>query len=113
MRTTLIVLSLLALCSAPRARADRPGALGPDSVPDVPPLVVDSPPPDSFVVDGVFRFSPRRELGFHVATDRSREVCVVYDRSDGTPLYFSDGARTLVYDLPNGRVDLVPDSRAY
>jgi len=113
MRTTSIVLSLIALCSAPRARADGPGATAPDSVPDVPALVVDSPPPNSFVVDGVFRFSPRRELGFHVATDGAKQVCVVYDRSDGTPLYFSDGARTLVYDLPSGRVDLVPDSRAY
>jgi hypothetical protein len=111
MRTTLIVLSLVALCAAPNSRAEVPGAAALPSLPEIPALVLDSPPPNSFVVDGVFRFSPRRELGFHVATDGNKQVCVVYDRSDGTPLFFCDGARTLVYDLANGRIALAPGSR--
>jgi hypothetical protein len=83
----------------------------PATKPAVPALIVGTPPPKSFVVDGVFRFSGSGGLAFHVATDGERQVCAVYDPTDGTPLFISDGHWTLVYDLSNPRVVRVPNSR--
>lgn len=79
--------------------------------PTVPALVVGTLPPKSFVVNGMVRSSVTGGMAFYVATDGVRQVCAVYDPSDGTPLFLSDGRQTLVYDLANSRVVRVPTSR--
>ena len=78
----------------------------------VPALIVGSLPPQSFVVGGIVRFSKSAGLAFRVATDSRRQLCVLYDSADGTPLFLSDGGQTLVYDLANARVVRLPNSRA-
>jgi hypothetical protein len=81
--------------------------------PAVPPLVVGAPPPgpQAFVVTGVVRSSAQKGVGFHVATDGKRELCVLYDAADGTPMFVSDGQQTLVYDLAENRILRVPVCR--
>lgn len=85
----------------------------PTTRPSVPPLIVEGGPPNVFMVRGIMRSNPNGGLGFYVATDGKRQVCALYDATDGTPLFLSDGQQTLVYDLDNLRVVRVPDSRGY
>ena len=109
------LLALLALCLAIPAAGFAAPAEGP--TPDVPDLVAGggaaAPGPRSFVVEGICRFAKTGGLAFRVAADGGRQVVALYDPADGTPLFLSDGTRTLVYDLSNGRVALVPSARGY
>src|SRR5688572_9186786 len=110
MRPAALLLTTLFLVGA----APCPVADAPPAVPDLPALVVGSrQPPRSFVIEGVLRPVPGVALGIRIATDGDKQVCAIYDWSDGTPLMFSDGFQTLIYDLPNGRVVRMPNSRAY
>ena len=81
--------------------------------PAIPPLVVGAPPPapQSFVVSGFVRYSAEKGLGFQIGVDGKRERCVLYDASDGTPLFISDGHETLIYDLAENRILRVPTCR--
>lgn len=89
-------------------------AAAPSTRPTVPALVVGATPPKSFVVDGIYRWSAAAAgVAFHVATDGERQLCIVYDAADGTPLFLSDGQQTLVYDLANSRVARIDVSRCY
>ena len=103
-----LVAPLLALTFLP---APPVVTAAPATQPAVPPLVVGSPPPASFVVEGCQRFSKDAGLGFRVAADGETQFCAVYDAADGTPLFLSDGTQTLVYDLGNDRVVRVSSSR--
>jgi hypothetical protein len=106
--TFCIVAATVILGTTAQLLADPPATL-----PPVPALVVGDTPPERFVVDGVARFSKAGGLAFRVATDGTRQLCAVYDPADGTPLFLSDGQQTLIYDLANTRVVLVPHSRAF
>lgn len=79
--------------------------------PVVPPLVVGGEQPRSFIISGAMRSAGTAGIGFHIATDGQRELTAVYDLTDGTPLYLSDGSQTLVYDVANSRLVRVPTSR--
>src|SRR5215510_5107699 len=83
-------------------------AAEPTTKPDLPPLIVGASPRKSFVVDGVLRFSATTGLAFHVATDGTREMTALYDAIDGTPLFISDGHRSLIYDLAEERLLFAP-----
>ena len=100
----LVVTLLLTVFAAAAAPATKPA---------IPALIVGTAPPKSFIANGICRFSAGAGLGFHVAWDGSRQVCALYDASDGTPLFLSDGGQTLVYDLTNSRIVRVPVSRGY
>ncbi|MGH7179683.1 MAG: hypothetical protein ACREJC_20070, partial [Tepidisphaeraceae bacterium] len=82
----------------------------PTNIPDIPPLSSDGDGP--FVVDGVCRVAATDGFAFHFATNGARQLCVIFDPHDGTPLYLSDGQQTLLYDLSGNRVVRVPTSRA-
>jgi hypothetical protein len=107
MRVHFSTMFGLLLMPALAVRAAEPSA----TRPTVPALIVGTPPPKSFVVNGIIRFSPTGGMAFHVATDGVRQVCAAYDPADGTPLFLSDGWQTLVYDLANSRVVRVSASR--
>lgn len=92
--------------------ATRVAAAPPTRPVSLPALIVGSLPPQSFVVAGIVRLSKSASLAFRVATDGRRQLCVLYDPADGTPLFLSDGGQTLVYDLANARVVRLPNSRA-
>jgi hypothetical protein len=79
--------------------------------PVAPALVARSSPP--FAVTGLVRFTHSAGVAFRVATDGKRQLCTLYDPSDGTALFLSDGQQTLVYDLPCSRTVRVPNSRGY
>jgi hypothetical protein len=102
-RLLTILTFLLALAAQVNAGA-------PATAPSIPPLVVGQAAPKSFVVHGAIRLARSAALGFHVATDGTKQRCAVFD-SDGTPLFLSDGQQTLVYDLANARIVRVPISR--
>ena len=105
--TSPLLISLLVI--APICLAAKPPATQPTIVP----LVVGSVPPQSFIVDGIVRTSADGGIAFHVATDGERQLCALFDPNDGTPIFISDGRQSLVYDLANSRIVLVPSSRAY
>jgi hypothetical protein len=88
------------------APADRP-----TSRPVIPALIVGTPPPKSFIVEGILRSSATTGWAFRVATDGQRQLVALYDSADGTPIFLSDGQQTLIYDLANSRVVRVPSSR--
>jgi hypothetical protein len=67
---------------------------------------------DSFVVDGCMQLRTDAGLAFRVAADGGRQLCAVYDSSDGTPVFFSDGQQTLVYDVAKRRIVRLTISRA-
>jgi hypothetical protein len=77
----------------------------------VPALIVGAPNPNSFLAEGIFRFSATGAIAFRVATENEHQICALYDPSDGTPLFFSDGHQTLIYDLQNSRIVRLPNSR--
>ena len=79
----------------------------------LPALILGAAPTESFLVEGVERDAVPGGIGFHIATDRLKQVCAVYDVADGTPLFMSDGKQTLIYDLPNRRIVIAARSRAY
>ena len=100
----------IVLLLSPAPLFSRAGA--PPDIPDVPALVADgSTAPRSFVVNGVVRSAAKQGVAFRFATDGARQFCSLYDPTDGTPLFLSDGWQTLVYDLPGGRVVRVPNCR--
>ncbi len=81
--------------------------------PNIPALIVGGNQPQSFIVEGVTRFSKQSALGFYEATDGQKQVCAVYDSSDNTPLILSDGRETLIYDLSENRIVCLPRSTAH
>jgi hypothetical protein len=108
-RIPVLQIVLATVCLGAPVRADEPAA----KPPSVPPLIVgaEPPAPQSFVADGVVRSSAEKGLGFHVASQPNREVCALYDATDGTPMLFSDGHQTLIYDLAENRILRVPTCR--
>ena len=86
-------------------------AADPATPPSIPSLIFPTEQAHPFVVDGLCRASADHGFGFHLATDGTRQLCVLFDLQDGTPIYLSDGQQTLVYDLANSRVVRVPNSR--
>jgi hypothetical protein len=98
-----------ALFAAMTVTADAPSTL--PALPDVPALNSDDG--RAFVVDGATRMTAADGFGFRFATDGARQLCVIFDAQDGTPLYLSDGQQTLVYDLGDNLIVRLPASRAY
>lgn len=108
----VFILAAFVLMTSCLLRAEPQAAVAKGDIPTIPALVVGGAETERFVVEGVLRSSRRRGLGFRVAADGRSQACAVYDISDGTPLFLSDGSQTLVYDLPTNQVILVPNSRA-
>ena len=88
-------------------------SFAPGDLPAIPALSSDADSARPFVVNGVCRLTPDGGLGFHFATDGTRQLCAIFDSHDGTPLYLSDGQQTLLYDLSGNQIVRVPASRAY
>lgn len=109
LRHSVVIVLGIAFVATTAVRAEQPATR-----PTIPALTVGAPPPRSFMARGFVRLAADGEgLAFHVATDGHKQVCALYDPADGTPLFLSDGQQTLVYDLANTRVILVPVSRGY
>jgi hypothetical protein len=68
--------------------------------------------PPSFVVDGTFRFSPDHGIGFRVVRLGTRELYIISDAADGTPIALSDGHQMLLYDVVGGQVVRAPVGQA-
>jgi hypothetical protein len=108
-RAIAVTCLVITIALSALARTDGPEA----KPPAVPALIVGAAPPapQSFVVTGFVRYSKEKGLGFHVASDGKRERCVLYDASDGTPMFISNGHETLLYDLAENRILQVPTCR--
>src|SRR3954452_4816610 len=106
-------LAIFALILSPARANDAAPAAADAKPPEVPALIVGAKPPmpQSFVVEGFSRSGADRGLGFRVATDAKRQICVLYDAADGTPLFLSDGEQTLIYDLVENRILQIPICR--
>ena len=109
------VLAVLILLPAWLARADEPAPAAAEQPPVIPGLVVGATPaqPKSFVVDGVLRSNAGAGMLFRLAQDDTRQLTVLSDLRDGTPIMLSDGRQTIVYDIAGDQLVLVPFSRAY
>src|SRR5438477_5855687 len=59
----------------------------PSTRPTIPALTAGAAEPKSFVVDGRFRLSPEGGVAFRFASDEKRQLCVLFDPADGTPIF--------------------------
>src|SRR5262249_17811199 len=93
--------------TAALARAEEPATR-----PSVPALLASSEGTVDFVADGELQTQPRIGWAFHVAKRGDKQVCAVFDLTDGTPIFLSDGSQTIVYDIYNNRAAGYDSSRA-
>ena len=105
-------IAILLTVAATALGGDPSPATGPTPL-SIPPLVIAGEQSRSFVVSGLFR--PRQDgvIGFRVAAQGDRQVCVLFDAADGTPMLLCNEHESLVYDLANSRIVRVPRSRVY
>jgi hypothetical protein len=108
-KTIVSVITLLAVCSPARAEQFE------GKLPTVPGLIAGkvATQPPSFVVDGTFHFSPDHGIAFRVVRVGTRELSVVSDDADGTPIALSDGHQMLLYDVVGARIVHAPVGQCY
>ncbi len=64
----------------------------------------------SFVVESYVIDPNKRGLAYRVATDGQKHLFSIFDAVDNVPIFISNGDETLIYDLAQDQVTLVPKS---
>ena len=64
----------------------------------------------SFVVESFMIGANKRGIAMRVATDGKKHLFTIFDAVDNVPIFISNGNETLIYDLAQDQVTLLPKS---